>query len=280
MVYTCASPPVSFVSPFPEPLIEPSGEGPSVAVQARREARAGIGGAKPLPLQKKVLETRASEAGGRLNCLRNTMRQQRRAILESERVRACRAITRQLHHFLDHRGASTSGKNRIATFWPSDGEVAVQPATLPRQAHWYLPAGLAPFRSAGFQFWRSNLRNGGRDCNRRAYGLTTAGYRGIRVVRRGRRLRASEIDVALVPVVAVDSQGHRVGRGGGWYDRMFGPQRWAPGGRRPWLIGIGWDFQRVKQVPHQPWDMRLDALVTEVRIEVFPKVKAEAALPA
>ncbi|MGH9421246.1 MAG: 5-formyltetrahydrofolate cyclo-ligase, partial [Thermoanaerobaculia bacterium] len=45
---------------------------------------------------------------------------------------------------------------------------------------------------------------------------------------------------------------------GGHYDRAFAiPHR--PG----WLVGIGYAFQQVARVPQDPWDLRLDAVVTE-----------------
>jgi 5-formyltetrahydrofolate cyclo-ligase len=64
--------------------------------------------------------------------------------------------------------------------------------------------------------------------------------------------------MAVLPLLAWDDAGGRVGRGGGHYDRaLAGPLR--PG----WLIGLGYAFQQVPHVPRDPWDLRLDGVVTE-----------------
>ena len=65
-------------------------------------------------------------------------------------------------------------------------------------------------------------------------------------------------DLVLVPGVAFDAAGWRLGRGGGCYDRAF-PDR--PGG--PLLCGVGYGFQQVKAVPHGSHDRRMDAIVSE-----------------
>ena len=66
-------------------------------------------------------------------------------------------------------------------------------------------------------------------------------------------------DIVLVPGVAFDRAGHRLGRGGGYYDRTFPPGR--PGA--PVLFGLAFDFQVVDAAPHDSRDCRMDAIVTE-----------------
>jgi len=65
-------------------------------------------------------------------------------------------------------------------------------------------------------------------------------------------------DVVLVPGVAFDREGHRLGRGGGHYDATF-----PPGEPSPLLIGVAWSFQVVSDLPHGSRDRRVDAIVTE-----------------
>jgi len=69
-------------------------------------------------------------------------------------------------------------------------------------------------------------------------------------------------DVALLPGVAFDAAGHRLGRGRGYYDRTFAPARGGAAGA-PLLVGLGYEFQVVAEVPHGAWDRSLDAVVTE-----------------
>jgi 5-formyltetrahydrofolate cyclo-ligase len=68
--------------------------------------------------------------------------------------------------------------------------------------------------------------------------------------------------LVVLPGVAFDREGNRLGRGGGHYDRAFAD---TPVGQ-PMLVGVGWDFQRVDRVPHGPADRRLDAVVTEAGV--------------
>jgi len=74
---------------------------------------------------------------------------------------------------------------------------------------------------------------------------------------------ARHLDVIFVPLVAVDSQGNRIGSGAGFYDRalkhLHAGRRW----RRPKLVGIAFECQRLAQIPSHPWDVPLDALITE-----------------
>jgi 5-formyltetrahydrofolate cyclo-ligase len=64
-------------------------------------------------------------------------------------------------------------------------------------------------------------------------------------------------DVAIVPGVAFDRGGHRLGRGGGSYDRTFGASA------APLLVGAGYAFQLRARVPYESRDRVLDAIVTE-----------------
>ena len=66
-------------------------------------------------------------------------------------------------------------------------------------------------------------------------------------------------DVVLVPGVAFDAQGHRLGRGSGCYDAAFPPGAASP----PLLFGVAYEFQVVESVPHGSQDRRVDAIVTE-----------------
>jgi len=64
----------------------------------------------------------------------------------------------------------------------------------------------------------------------------------------------------LVPGVAFDGRGARLGRGGGWYDRALAVH---PGAAR---LGLAYDFQVVPFVPEASWDVRMHVVVTEARV--------------
>ncbi len=67
-----------------------------------------------------------------------------------------------------------------------------------------------------------------------------------------------EIDLMVVPGVAFDRAGHRLGRGAGYYDRYLGAV--APE-RRPYLVGLCFPWQLVDTIPAEPHDIRMDKVV-------------------
>jgi 5-formyltetrahydrofolate cyclo-ligase len=68
-------------------------------------------------------------------------------------------------------------------------------------------------------------------------------------------------DVVLVPLVAADRHGTRIGHGQGHYDRAL--QALRADGPGPYLIGIAWDAQISEEaIPADPWDIPLDAIAT------------------
>jgi 5-formyltetrahydrofolate cyclo-ligase len=68
-------------------------------------------------------------------------------------------------------------------------------------------------------------------------------------------------DIMLVPLAAFDTRGHRIGYGGGYYDRAI--ERLQQKGLSPRLIGIAFDCQEVASVPEEPHDIRLHGILTE-----------------
>lgn len=71
-----------------------------------------------------------------------------------------------------------------------------------------------------------------------------------------------EPDWLLVPLLAFDDKGYRLGYGGGFYDRTLAALRAR---KSIFAIGVGYDGQQVDQVPRGTDDSRLDAIVTERR---------------
>lgn len=67
--------------------------------------------------------------------------------------------------------------------------------------------------------------------------------------------------IAFVPLLAWHESGARVGRGGGHYDRA-----WAGAVRPACLVGLGYDFQRCPSLPQDPWDLRLDYVVSDTGV--------------
>jgi 5-formyltetrahydrofolate cyclo-ligase len=80
------------------------------------------------------------------------------------------------------------------------------------------------------------------------------------------RREAIEPDALLVPLLACDREGWRLGYGGGFYDRTLRALRAE---REVTAIGVGFDAQYVAEVPHGPSDERLDWLLTDRRACAF-----------
>ena len=74
------------------------------------------------------------------------------------------------------------------------------------------------------------------------------------------------LDVVIVPGLAFDADGRRLGFGGGYYDGAFGAGKSGSGHRRPALIGLAYDFQIVAHCPADDGDVPVDLVVTEARV--------------
>jgi 5-formyltetrahydrofolate cyclo-ligase len=74
-------------------------------------------------------------------------------------------------------------------------------------------------------------------------------------------------DIVIVPVVAFDATGYRLGFGGGFYDRTLAQLRLE---RKIATYGIAYDGQEVPEIPRGPFDVRLDGLFTPTRAFDFP----------
>jgi 5-formyltetrahydrofolate cyclo-ligase len=73
------------------------------------------------------------------------------------------------------------------------------------------------------------------------------------------RLTPEQVDLILVPAVACDQQGYRLGYGGGFYDRLLASPEWTD----RTAIGIVFGFAHLPHLPIDPWDCPLHAVCTE-----------------
>ena len=65
----------------------------------------------------------------------------------------------------------------------------------------------------------------------------------------------------LVPLAAFDDRGHRIGYGGGYYDRAI--ERLRATGQAPRLVGVAFGCQQVERVPDEPHDIVIPEMLTE-----------------
>lgn len=74
------------------------------------------------------------------------------------------------------------------------------------------------------------------------------------------RLSADEVDLVIVPGIAFDKRGRRVGYGGGYYDRFLGSIR--PSATK---VALAFEIQLVDEIPVSDRDLPVDVIVTEAR---------------
>lgn len=94
------------------------------------------------------------------------------------------------------------------------------------------------------------------ELERGLYGIRAPKAGRLRVVSKG------EIDVVLVPAVAFDRRGYRIGYGGGYYDRFL------PGCTQAARIGAAFACQVMEEVPVERYDVTMDCIVTEEEVLV------------
>jgi len=83
-------------------------------------------------------------------------------------------------------------------------------------------------------------------------------------------LKASQLDLLLLPLVAFDTRGNRVGMGGGFYDRTLSYLQHQRSHEKPALLGLAHEIQKVAQLESQKWDIPMDAIVTEKQLYTNP----------
>jgi len=74
-------------------------------------------------------------------------------------------------------------------------------------------------------------------------------------------VKANSLDLVIMPLLAFDKRGNRLGMGGGFYDRSFAFKKEYTG--NPILMGYAYSFQEVALLNAEPWDIPLDMIATE-----------------
>jgi 5-formyltetrahydrofolate cyclo-ligase len=187
--------------------------------------------------------------------LRRAARQRRRALPSTERRITALAIARHL---------AASGwlrpNLRLAGYLALPEEidvVAARAVAMRRGASVWLP------RIESARAGRMVFAPTGGPLRRNAYGIAEPAT--------AQRLATRWLHLVLVPLVAVDQAGTRLGMGGGYYDRAFAwrhlRRRWLG----PRLVGVAHSSQCVERIPRLPHDVHLDALLTERGLIHFRK---------
>lgn len=142
----------------------------------------------------------------------------------------------------------------VSAYWPLPGEIDPRPlmaALAARGARLALPVIIARGEPLIFREWQA-----GDALERRAFGLMEPGG------------HAPELTphLLLVPLLAIDPDGNRLGFGRGYYDRTLAGLR-ASGA--PLAVGLSYEAQLVAAVPVDEFDQPLDWLLSEVRARML-----------
>lgn len=80
-----------------------------------------------------------------------------------------------------------------------------------------------------------------------------------------------QLDLILMPLVAFDANGHRIGMGGGYYDKTLHYRRYRQIWLKPPLMGVAYAEQQVSEIKAEKWDISMDYIVTNKEIKSFRK---------
>ncbi|MDH5613092.1 MAG: 5-formyltetrahydrofolate cyclo-ligase [Gammaproteobacteria bacterium] len=185
------------------------------------------------------------------NLLRQQKREQRRQLSSSQQIQHAKRLAERL---LNHNAFNHS--QRIAAYLANDGEI--DPVYIIEQA-WnlgkqiYLPVLSAHENSLLFAPYEKDSL-----LCRNQFGIDEPDCLPEHW------LKAEHMDLILLPLVAFDEKGNRMGMGGGFYDRSLAnirrPQQLTQ------LIGLAHEIQKTDQMVIQSWDIPLHVIATEDRL--------------
>lgn len=185
--------------------------------------------------------------------MRSTLRALRRRLPERQRRRYAQRVASRLA-----RLPAFSRARWIAGYLPFDGELDPLPAMQSASAagkNLCLPI-IDPRRRGTMTF--GHFRSGSVLLMNR-FGILEP------CRRMTGRVPLRQVDMMLMPLVGFDDQGNRLGMGAGYYDRLL-HRRTRCQWRRPLLVGIAFELQRVEHIPRESWDVPMDLIITDRRI--------------
>ncbi|MFT6916255.1 MAG: 5-formyltetrahydrofolate cyclo-ligase [Motiliproteus sp.] len=192
--------------------------------------------------------------------LRQSLRQQRRALSPQQQRHAAFRLAR-----IVKRQSLFIRAKRLGFYLPCDGEISPLPLialALKMGKQCFLPV-LHPTRHNSLWFVRYRPES---KLIKNRYGIAEPD------IRLEPRILPQALDLVLLPLVGFDSQGGRLGMGGGYYDRTFAFKRSAelrdgqPARRSPALVGLAHQLQQQPKLELADWDIPLAAVATDQQL--------------
>lgn len=182
--------------------------------------------------------------------IRQSTRKKRQQLSAIEQQIAAQKI---MQHVLTH--SKISQAHNIALFLSFDGEINTQPlisALWQQGKNVYLPV-LHPFNRHNLLFLHYSTET---QLVKNRFNIAEPPLDVTQV------LPPNQLDVMMIPLVAFDEQGQRLGMGGGFYDRTLA--NWQQKGFYP--IGLAHDCQQVQSLPVAHWDIPLPEIITPQKV--------------
>lgn len=185
--------------------------------------------------------------------LRRQLRKARRSLTRSQQREAARGLYRQLaQHPLFRRA------RHVSLYLPMDGEI--DPRLLLRAAQRRGKATYLPVLNA----WPRT-----RMVFQRVRPGETFRPNRFRIpeprINRAKQRRIWALDLVLMPLVGFDDEGGRLGMGGGFYDRSLAYRARRSTWRKPVLLGLAHECQKVERLAQASWDVPLQGTVSDKR---------------
>ncbi len=168
--------------------------------------------------------------------LRRLLRQRRHALSQHQVQKNSQIIVEKLRH-----SELWAQSRHIGLYLPINNEVDLRPL-LSCDKYCYIPA--INDNTMQFHLYHAQLP------------LITTPY-GLQQPEFNPHQQPPPLDLCLLPLLGFDARGHRLGMGGGYYDRYFEAKN------RTILLGVAHAVQQLERLPIEPWDVTLDGIITE-----------------
>jgi 5-formyltetrahydrofolate cyclo-ligase len=180
------------------------------------------------------------------NQLRTQLQQQRKTLAITQQT----AYSQQICQYVSQADCFKKAQH-IAFYTPVNGEANPLPLQQITDKSYYLPV-LSVQKKHHLIFVKINKKT---QYNNNIYAIPEPIYTAEDII------SIKKLDVVIMPLVAVDKSGNRMGMGGGYYDRSFAFKQTSPADS-PQLLGFAYDFQLVDKLATNTWDIPLDFIAT------------------
>jgi 5-formyltetrahydrofolate cyclo-ligase len=192
------------------------------------------------------------------DALRSEMRKRRRSLSSRDRALASKQFQK-----IANRAWLFGAGMHVGLYLPYGHEANCTPLidlARARGCRVYVPR-IVSYRGSRMRFVPMNH---GAKVRRNRHGIAEP------TTRSDERIATRRLDLVILPVVAIDHRGFRLGSGAGFYDRALQHLRAGRRWRKPKLIALAYEFQRIDHLPSRWWDVPVDGILTEKQLYRIP----------